>query len=852
MSQGTALGKDDLFEKDVFKDAITGAQTLLTVIRETKEEIKGSLSVQKEFVSTFKAKSFDDVKKLNQELKQTSDLIKMKQQLEVAEIKVMEQQEKLAQTQIKTAIEKNRLNREQLKSDQDLTKAIEAETKANEKLAQTQIKTAIEKNKLTREQFKADQDLTKAIEAETKANEKAAKSLNVLNGQYKQGVKDLAAIKQQLKELEYTGRTNGKVYKALSQDFAALNDKVRGAEQSVGEFQRNVGNYASGFSPLSNSINQLTREMPAFANSVQTGFLAISNNIPAFFDAISGIKKANAELIAQGKPTTSVLSQLGTALFSWGTALSVGVTLLTVYGKEFVTFIGDLFKGEKAIVAVTEALTDNNKELTKLFEKRIDLELKLAVVQKKISQEESDRIKRGVDLRKALRDEETNYYKQRIKIADEFQIKLDARGNPLIAGGESGDITTNVKQREQEYYKAIEEVTKSHLKIMAELEKQAIVEEKIAKEEANKDLSKDEKKAQEKQLKDLEDYRKKREALMKKWAEIDAENDKETAKTKFKGLQGDIQELEQAWVTGYSRFEEAQRKAAKEFNISQDELMAEFFKSGIENFEEFLEKKRELMKKDQQLQKDVIAGVDKLVVNLDRIYKERFNRAKDYLDREIDLNKSAIEQQQRLAERGLTNTLAFEQAKAAKLQLERRRLQEQEIKQQKRVAFYNLLSGYAKTEPATALQKAILETTLAEVIAGNFIEGTENVERDLSGNKMHSGQDGYVIAVDGKERIFNPKQNAKIGDISNDEAAQILADYNSGKLFNYGDTVQPIIPVTKQVIDLSETNALLDKVINAVENIPGTNLDVDGLNNLILTTVRKGIKEITQFKQRRI
>ena len=237
---------------------------------------------------------------------------------------------------------------------------------------------------------------------------------------------------------------------------------------------------------------------------------------------------------------------------------------------------------------------------------------------------------------------------------------------------------------------------------------------------------------------------------------------------------------------------------------------------------------------------------------LDKVINAVENIPGTNLDREIDLNKSAIEQQQRLAERGLTNTLAFEQAKAAKLQLERRRLQEQEIKQQKRVAFYNLLSGYAKTEPATALQKAILETTLAEVIAGNFIEGTENVERDLSGNKMHSGQDGYVIAVDGKERIFNPKQNAKIGDISNDEAAQILADYNSGKLFNYGDTVQPIIPVTKQVIDLSETNALLDKVINAVENIPGTNLDVDGLNNLILTTVRKGIKEITQFKQRRI
>ena len=111
------------------------------------------------------------------------------------------------------------------------------------------------------------------------------------------------------------------------------------------------------------------------------------------------------------------------------------------------------------------------------------------------------------------------------------------------------------------------------------------------------------------------------------------------------------------------------------------------------------------------------------------------------------------------------------------MQLERKRLQEQEIKTTEAGCIYNLLSGYAKTEPATALQKAILETTLAEIVAGNFIDGTENVERDLKGNKVHSGTDGYMIAVDGKERILNPKQNKMVGDLSNDELAQIAADY---------------------------------------------------------------------------
>ena len=133
MAEGKALGKDDLFESDAFSDAIKGADELLNIIRETNKEIKGSLASQKQFVSTFKAKSFDDVKKVNTELKQTSDLIKMKQQLEIAELKVLKQQETLEQAVIKTAIEKNRLTREQLRAEQDLTKAIEAEEKQKQK-----------------------------------------------------------------------------------------------------------------------------------------------------------------------------------------------------------------------------------------------------------------------------------------------------------------------------------------------------------------------------------------------------------------------------------------------------------------------------------------------------------------------------------------------------------------------------------------------------------------------------------------------------------------------------------------------------------------------------------------------
>ena len=135
-------------------------------------------------------------------------------------------------------------------------------------------------------------------------------------------------------------------------------------EAGAGRFQRNVGNYASGFNPLQNSINQLSREMPAFANSLQTGFMAISNNLPALADALKGIRAQNAALAAEGKPTVSVIKQIGSALFSWQTALSVGITLLTVYGADLVNMI----KGEKDSKASKERLKQAQDDLNASIE----------------------------------------------------------------------------------------------------------------------------------------------------------------------------------------------------------------------------------------------------------------------------------------------------------------------------------------------------------------------------------------------------------------------------------------------------------------------------------------------------
>jgi hypothetical protein len=183
---------------------------------------------------------------------------------------------------------------------------------------------------------------------------KVQQKLNALSNEYKN-----LAVKKEL-----TGKltdAEAKRYDYLSSRITKYDTTLKAVDASMGKYQRNVGNYASAFNPLSNSINQLTREMPAFANSVQTGFMAISNNLPIFFDAI---QSANAEikaLRANGEATPTLFQKLTSSILSWGTALSVGVTLLTVFGDEIVDAIFNTKAKAKADEDAKKVIESKNK-----------------------------------------------------------------------------------------------------------------------------------------------------------------------------------------------------------------------------------------------------------------------------------------------------------------------------------------------------------------------------------------------------------------------------------------------------------------------------------------------------------
>lgn len=169
---------------------------------------------------------------------------------------------------------------------------------------------------------------------------------------------------------------------ALGRTEAAGKKAAKGVSDEMAKIPASTKKAASGFNGLANSINQVSRELPAFAFSAQTGFLAISNNIPILIDEITALRKANALLNAEGKASVPVWQQVAKSLFSWQTAMSVGISISVLYAKEIGAFFKELFKGKEAIDAAKISLNALNKayesqelksSIQSLYEMRINL-----------------------------------------------------------------------------------------------------------------------------------------------------------------------------------------------------------------------------------------------------------------------------------------------------------------------------------------------------------------------------------------------------------------------------------------------------------------------------------------------
>lgn len=164
----------------------------------------------------------------------------------------------------------------------------------------------------------------------------------------------------ELRKLSLSQKAQRDELTAYQQQIAVLMTTME-AGISVGHGgMRRLG---KNFDGLSYSISQLLREAPAAAVSMNTFFLAVSNNVPMVVDQIRKVILANKQLKAAGTETVSVVKQIGKSLLSFNAVMMLVVTLLTFFGEDILKWAKNLITGNKIIISTTKALKNLKKQI---------------------------------------------------------------------------------------------------------------------------------------------------------------------------------------------------------------------------------------------------------------------------------------------------------------------------------------------------------------------------------------------------------------------------------------------------------------------------------------------------------
>lgn len=254
-------------------------------------------------------------------------------------------------------------------------------------------------------------------------------------------------------------------------------------------------------------------------------------------------------------------------------------------------------------------------------------------------------------------------------------------------------------------------------------------------------------------------------------------------------------------------------------------------------------------------QKEYYKQVDELArLSADYFIKQSQKKI-EQIDKEIDsLNKQNDFLQQMAIDGNLTaeKSLAQNQKMLAEANLKK----EKELKKQERIklaeSVFSTYIANLENKEGNALVKTISDISVLSSFINSlptFYEGTETTIAEALGSPQMQGKDGYIVRVDGSEKVLNPELSKMTGNLSTFEIAKISSDYLKNKNMDSG----------AQRLEINQFNdgVLIKKIdeLNAtIKNKPETNIEmgeiVGGVIHLI-ESQRKGsdtIRNIRRFK----
>jgi TP901 family phage tail tape measure protein len=219
------ITKSDIAEEDIFKGVRDSAEKTITILEKASKVLVEIANVTKTDIAK---SNFGSSKGIDEFAKATEKAQK--------------------------------LQRDQIKIDQELQKSVALKAKAEQQLevlAQKKLKTSQQQANADAKAAKEAEKLTKTIQNEANAYKQLESNTRALKNESKQ----LAA---EMLKLELSGKKNGKEYRELSKTYKQVTTaaqegdrQLKKIDNTVGDNFRNVGNYTGAVNKLKNGLGQL-------------------------------------------------------------------------------------------------------------------------------------------------------------------------------------------------------------------------------------------------------------------------------------------------------------------------------------------------------------------------------------------------------------------------------------------------------------------------------------------------------------------------------------------------------------------------------------------------------------------
>jgi len=227
-------------------------------------------------------------------------------------------------------------------------------------------------------------------------------------------------------------------------------------------------------------------------------------------------------------------------------------------------------------------------------------------------------------------------------------------------------------------------------------------------------------------------------------------------------------------------------------------------------------------------------------------------------DRAISKQESTIDKQRNLAERGLDNTLAFEEQKREEMELANRDREERNARIQEALqlaqTFNAFLQAALKQTPAPTGVQAITQATTNTFLAKGIAKGLVQFAAD--GNNMIEGvgtttSDSIPFMLSKKEAVVKASENIKHNDA--------VVDLNAGVFGKKWMPIADLDNIERKSTGQNIANSLqfqqstrIENLLTDIKNKTVQMVDVDGLNRLVETVVKDSVKHVTTHVKTRM